>query len=259
MKNDDFEKKLKKTLHRTSSMADNEHLESTILLARKEDLQRHAHERISFTRFLSIQIKFIGWKIWAAQGIILLIISSILTHTYGSYFFENPQFIARLLFCLSVLIIMTALPFIYRSVRYQMQEVEAATYFSSIKLLMAKLAVIGIGDIFMLIGIFITTIMKTSLQAENAILYLCVPFLFASSGCLFMLGHCTSKHFIAGSVGLCSFFILLCIAVPGHCRLIFQQSFSIGWMVVCAVLISFCIQQFHYILYHSSYTELQVV
>ena len=257
MKNADFEKKLQQALHQVP-MADNGHLKHTLLLAEKEAYRRHERKRISFPRFLSLQIRFMGWKIWFMQGIFLLIISGIVVRTYGRYFFENPQFLTRLLFCLSVLVSMTALPFIYRSVRYQMQEVEAASYFSAVKLLMAKLALIGIGDISMLTVIFIATIAKTSLPADSAILYLCLPFLLVTDGCLFLLGHFSPKHFKAGSLGLCSFFILMCIALPGHYRFLFQQSFSMGWMAVCGLLVVFCIKQLHYILYHSSYTEMQI-
>jgi len=258
VKSKDFEKKLKQTLHQSPAMADSDHLEHTLLLAKNEAYQRHKHERISFTRLLSSQIKFIGWKVWAAQGIFLLIVSNILARAYGRYFWENPHSITKLLFCLSVLIPVTAVPFICRSIRYQMQEVEAATYFSSVKLLMAKLAVIGIGDISLLAGIFITAVIKTSIQTGSAILYLCFPFLFVSSGCLFMLGHFTSRLFFAGSMGLCSFLILICAVIPGHFELLFQQSLSMGWTVICALLIAFCIQQVRYILYDSHYTEMQI-
>lgn len=154
---------------------------------------------------------------------------------------------------------MTALPFIYRSIRYQMQEVEAATYFSSVKLLMARLAVIGIGDIFILAGICILTLVKTPLLAGNAILNLCFPFLLVVSGCLFMLGHFNPKHFFVGSLVFCSVLVLGCAVIPGRFEALFQQTFTVGWMGICALLILFCTQQFQYILYRSSYTEMQIV
>ena len=162
MRNEDFEKRLGQALHQAPDMVHESHLEKTLLLVRKETYQRNKRERISFTHFLSMQIKFIGWKVWAAQGLFLLIICGMLSSFYGGYFLEHPQSMTRVLFGLSVLIFMTALPLIYRSVLYQMQEIEAAAYFSSVKLLAAKLAVIGIGDLSILIGIFATTVIRTS-------------------------------------------------------------------------------------------------
>lgn len=258
MNNRDFEKILKQAMHQPPTINSREHLEYTCLLAEKEICQRHARERISFIRFLAAQIRFIGWKVWAVQGIFLLAVCTVLTSIYGNYFFERPHTMAKVLFCLSVIVCMTAIPFIYRSVRYQMQEIEAAAYFSSVKLLTAKLMVIGIGDIFILTGIFITTIIKTSLQAGSATLYLCLPFLIVSSICLFLLGHFTPKNFFAGSIGFCSFLIIVCAVLPTRFESLFQQSFSIGWMAVCTLLTAFCIQQFRYILYRSAYTEMQI-
>ncbi len=256
MKEQNFEKKLKRSLHQSPPMRNEKHFENTLLLARKEAYQKQKRERISFTRFLSMQIKFIGWKIWSVQGIFLAAISCILSRSYD--YIKNPQHMTKLLFCLSVLVFMTALPFVYRSVRYQMQEIEAVTRFSSVKLLMAKLIVIGIGDVSILSGILFTTVIKTSLQIDSAILYLSFPFLLVCSSSLFMLGHFTTKQFFVGSMGLCSFLVLVLFVIPRHYGLLFQQSFSAGWIMICALLTAFCIQQFRYILYYSSYTEMQV-
>lgn len=256
MKEQDLEKKLKRALHQPYTIANEKHFENTILLVKEEACQKKKRERISFSRFLIMQTKYIGWKIWSKQGIFLLFISYLLTCFYD--YRESPQFVAKLLFCFSILLFMTALPFIYRSVHYQMQEIEAATRFSSVKLLMAKLIIIGIGDVFMMSGIFFTTIVKTSLQADCIILYLCFPFLLVSSGCLFMLGHFTPKHFLTGSIGLCLFFMIIIPGILGQYEVLFQQSFSVRWLVICVLLVSFCIQQFHYIIYHSSYTEMQI-
>lgn len=256
MKEQDLEKKLKQVLHQPSVTANEKHFENTILLVREEANQKQKREHISFTRFLAMQTKYIGWKIWSVQGIFLWIIIYMLSCFYD--FRKSPQFVTKLLFCLSILLFMTALPFIYRSVRYQMQEIEAATRFSCVKLLMAKLIVIVIGDIFMMSGIFFTTIIKTSLQADSIILYLCFPFLLVSSCCLFMLGHFMPKQFLTGSMGLCLFFMIAVPSISGQYTALFQQSFSVRWLVICVLLITFCIRQLRYIIYRSCYTEMQI-
>lgn len=258
MKKAAFEQRLQEALHQLPTTVSERHFADTLLLARKEACRKQYRERISFTQFLTMQIKFIGWKIWTAQGIFLLLIRGLLANLYGRNHLENPQSMVRVLFCLSVLVFMTALPFLYRSARYQMQETEAAARFSSVKLLLAKLIVIGIGDVSMLSGIFLTAIVKTSLQADRALLYLCFPFLLAGSGCLFMLGHFSPKPFFVGSMGLCSFLVLTFSILPQPYESLFQQSFSAGWLVICVLLAAFCIQQLRHILYHSFYTEMQI-
>lgn len=255
MREQDVEMKLRQALQSPAGMG-GEHYESTLMLAREEACKRQRRVRISFTAFLSGQIRFIGWKIWGMQGIFLLAVSFIVSHVFGVVI--TPCYLTKQLLCLSVLVFMTALPLLYRSVRWQMQEVEAASRFSSVKLLTARLIVIGIGDICMLGCIFAATILKTSLGADRAMLYLCVPFLLVCGSCLFMLGHFTPKAFLRGSVGLCSFLLLLFALFPDHWGIWLQQSFSAGWIGICILLLGFCAQQFRYIVHASPYTERQM-
>ncbi len=254
-----MKKELKRSLHRPSVMAEGSHYENTLLLAKQEAYRKwgRKRERISFLCFLLKQMKYGGWKIWGIQGILLGVTGGMVSR-FDAYL-RTPQNMAKLLLCLSVLVFMTALPFLYRPVRWRMQEVEAATRFSSVKLLTAKLAVIGIGDGLMLGGIFFTALIKTPLRAESAILYLCFPFLLAGGGCLFMLGHFTPGHFLAGSMGLCFAMVFVFSALPGHSGFLCQPSLSAGWTLVCGLLAVFCFRQFVYLVYRSPYTEIQVV
>lgn len=256
MRNKNFEETLKLALHQAPPDAG--HLRQTCLLAGKEMQRRRGRRRISYAEYLSMQIKFIGWKIWAAQGALLLAILGMFKIIYGEYFLEYPQAITRVLFGLSVLIVMTALPMIYRSVRYHMQEMEAASYFSSVKLLAAKLTVIGIGDITMLMGIFAMTVIQTPLGTDRALLYLLFPFLLVSGGGLFMLGHLSPKSFFTGTMGLCFLLMAACFAVPGNHTILFEQSFSTGWLLACGLLAAFCVQQLRYLVHRSPYTEMQI-
>ena len=252
----DFENTLRLALHDTPAMQ-NEHVKRVRLLAGNEARQRRRNERIAFHTFLNQQIRFIGWKIWGAQGVLVLLLGSMLHSLYGPCFWESPRSMLKALFCLSVLAAMTALPLIYRVVRYRMQEIEGATYYSSVKLLMAKLAVVWIGDIFLLAGLFAGVITKTSLSAGSISLYLCVPFLLVSSGMLFLLGHVPFRYFIALSISLCALLFGIVIVLPGRLDLLFGQSFGLGWLAVCALLIAFCAGQCRYLLCRCPYGEMQ--
>lgn len=257
MKSRDFEQKLKQSLQKQPVMIEEERLKNTVLLVCGEVAKKQNRERISFICFLRMQIKFIGWKIWGVQGICLAFFNAVLFHLYE--YVNNPQYITKLLCCTSVLVFMTALPFLYRSVHYQMQEIEAGTRFSCVKLLMAKLVVIGVGDVFMLGSVFLAVLIKTSLRAGSTALYLCLPFLLASGSGLFMLGHCTPKQFLVSSASVCLLFVLALIRTPVRFTFLFGQTFSAGWIVVCALLIAFCAEQFRYILYDAPYAEMQII
>ncbi len=256
MKNYILEEKLKQSLQQISVTIDEEHLTRTITLVQKEALLRQGRERISFFYFLWKQIKFTGFKLWLGQGIFLFVINRLLAGFYGSL--VRPLNMVKVLFCLSVLVCMSVLPFLYRSVRYQMQEIEAVSRFSCAKLLLAKLIVIGIGDICVLGGIFVTTMVRTSLPAGSAFLYLCLPFLLSGSGCLFLLGHLAPRQFLMGSLSFCTVLALVFCMIPGQYAFLFQQSFSAVWMVICAFLLICCIRQVRGIIRDSAYAETQV-
>ena len=252
-----LEKNLKQSLQQAPAGIHEKHLENTILLARKEAGLRKRRKRISFMGFLSGQIAFIGWKIWIIQGFFLCILHGMLVRFYEYY--VTPQTMVKLLFCLSILVFMSVLPLLYRSVRYQMQEIEAVSRFSCGKLLLSRLLIIGIGDIFLLGSIFLSTMIKTTLPAGSAMLYLCFPFLLAGSGCLYMLGHFAPRHFFMGSLFFCFFLMLVFCIIPNQYMLLSLPSLTLVWIMICALLFAFCIWQFRHIVKDSSFTEAQLI
>ena len=251
-----LEQQLRQSLHRLPSAASEPHLHATTLLARREACRKQMRKRISPIHFLGKQLTFIGWKVWLVQGFFLLSV-------YGVFFdffdyLRNPLRLAKLLFILSVAVFMTVLPLLYRSVRYRMQEIEAATRFSSVNLLLARLIVIGVGDIALLGGIFLFTLVKTSLPTASAGFYLCFPFLLAGGGCLFMLGHFPPGKFLAGSFLFCTALILAFSVLPGQHAFWHLHLSPAARFILCALLAVFCAKQLLYIVRNSSYEEMQL-
>ena len=83
MKEQDVEKKLKRALHQPCPTGREKHFEETIWLVREELVQKKKRGRFSFLRFLLMQTRYIGWKIWGIQGILLAIISYLLVSLQG--------------------------------------------------------------------------------------------------------------------------------------------------------------------------------
>ena len=188
MRKQNFRNLLRSTMQEVELPVRNEHLQKTISLAKNEWKERVVRPRITFSKFLAAQIKFVGWKIWLAQAIVVLCLSFLLVYL-GDYILNNPRNGALLLCSISILVLMSAFPFIQRSVRYKMYEIETATRFSATKQLLAKLLIIGIGDISMLCSIVCVAIINTPLETKSILLYLLLPFLIASSGLLYLIGH----------------------------------------------------------------------
>ena len=255
MTNKELEARLRQAYHAADTTVRPASMSAAALLARKEAYSRQ--QRLSFPQFLSMQIRFIGWKVWAVQGASLLAVCWLLSHLLGQGYWKEPQSVAGLLVCLSLFTFMAAPPFLYRSIRYRMQEVEAAARFSSVQLLMARLLIIGIGDAALLSGILLTAAVKTVLQPSSAVVSVAFPFLLASSGCLYLLGHVSPRQFLAGSMGLCGFLLVGLSLAHRHFHLFFRL--SPGWIGACALLIVFCCHQFLYLLHNCAYTEMQVI
>lgn len=248
-----LEQELKQALHQMPAPANDAHIQATILLSKREACLRQERTRISYFCFLRKQIRFIAWKVWAAQGMLLLIISILLSRSFNASFM--PRQSIKLLASLSVLIFMTALPLLYRSVRYRMQEVETATRFSGVKLLLARLFIIVIGDICLLTGVFLATVIKTALPTNSVVFCLCFPFLLAGCGGLYMLGHFPPRRFLVGSLLYCAFLIAAFDILPGQNALLFHP---VAQIALCCLLFAFCAQQLRYLMKISSYEEMQL-
>ena len=218
-----------------------EHLQKTISLAKNEWKKRVVRPRITFSKFLTTQIKFVGWKIWLAQAIVLLCLSYLLVF-FGDYILNNQRNVALLLCCISILVLMSAIPFIQRSIRYKTYEIETATRFSATKQLLAKLLIIGIGE-----------------ETKSILLYLLLPFLIASSGLLYLIGHTPIEKISQNSVVICMVLFLAFTILDKTYPIFYQQAFSLKWAAICIVLVLFCIYQIRYILYRSSYEEMQLL
>lgn len=258
MRKQNFRNLLRNSMQDVETPVRYEHLQKTISLAKNEWKKRVVRPRITFSKFLTTQIRFVGWKIWLAQAIVLLCLSYLLVF-FGDYILNNQRNVALLLCCISILVLMSAVPFIQRSIRFKTYEIEAAARFSATKQLLAKLLIIGIGDISMLSSILCVAIINTPLGTKSILLYLLLPFLIASSGLLYLIGHTPIEKISQNSVVICMVLFLAFTILDKTYPIFYQQAFSLKWAAICIVLILFCIYQIRYILYRSSYEEMQLL
>ena len=257
IKNESIKMLLKNSLQTDNIRINKTHLQYTLSLLRQEQVNKARHERIKLSTFLVLQIKFIGWKIWLLQGLVLAVLCYFLTVIFGEDLYKIKRYSAVSICSISIMILMMAVPFIQRSLRYKMHESEMATYFSSVRLLIAKLLMIGIGDIFILNGILLLIVFKNYLSIGSALLYVIFPFLLTSWGFMYLLGHIPQQLFSPCCIGLCAI-LYICIALLNKfVPIVFQQTFSAAWAAVCLVLLLLCSSQFRYIIYYSSYAQIQ--
>ena len=232
-----------------------DHMNETIYLVRKEIAQRAGRKRLSFWQFLRTQVRFIGWKIWMMQLMVLGIVYACMTGFFEKYYTEHPEDLPRLLMVLAIIVLMTAIPFLYRSIRYRMQEIESVTYVSSVRLMMARLFIIAVGDSVILASMYVMAISNSIIPKMLLFLCLSLPFFAACNGCLYMVGHLKPEHFLHGSIGLCMAMIGLFLYKGAWLELLFQN--GIYGLLLCILLMMLCIYQI-WNMQESSYTELQI-
>ena len=213
-------------------------------------------ERIGFAAFLGRQVRFVGGRIWFMQGIGIIVLLCMCKAIFREMFEKYVQNIAFFLCCLSVLVMFSAVPMVYRSVRYAMYETELVTRFSAVRLLLARLFAIGLGNFAMLGVILVFAAMRASMPAARALLYLLMPYLAASGGLLYLLKRVPVRQFQVCSVVWGCFLIGIFVVLRRLVPVFFMQTFSGAWVAVCLLLLLFCVRQFYDLVYDSAYTRI---
>ncbi len=239
---------LKRSLHYMDVPIRPSHLIETQSLAREGF--RPGKRKLSFWEFLGAQVRFIGWKIWLSQAVTLLFLCGIFFLLWGRAL-GSPRTAGMLLCCCSLLTFMTALPFLHRARRYGMCEVEMAARTSGLKQLGGKLMIIGIGDFAMLGSIFCFLVAKTSLSPGGILLSLLLPFLAASSGLLYLIGHTPGSKWVQNSVVVCGVLFLGFSLLTNV--VLFRQ--ELKWAAVCAALAVCCVCQARTVFRNPAYEE----
>lgn len=210
-----------------------EQLEKAISLANSEYEKHRSRERIGYVEFLFQQIPFMGRRIWIFQGLILILMWLLLTTIFQEDFkYIAARHLPDLLCLFAIFITMTGLPFLCRSYRYKMQEVETASFMSMSGLLSARLIVIGLGDGIFLLAVSLVTFSKVSISTALVIFYLLLPFLVSCCGCIFILRSSRSRY----NVFACEFFCLLILSLQFLFHTSVPQAYHraalTGWVVL---------------------------
>lgn len=248
-----FENLLRQSLHESCPEEGSSRREMLSILARRELRQRCSRRRIGLGDLLWMELCSKGWRHLLIQGIYLLLSFGLIRRIDPALALYSPGYTVKLLLFLCAGGYLLALPYLCRSLRFRMGEIEAAAYFSSIRLLMARLLLVGIGDLGMLGGLFLAV--RGLLPPASALMCLLLPFLLYSGAGLFLLGHFPSRFLLPVSALLCLILLLLPSAFLHPSA---QISLPLS-ILVCILPAYFCVRQLHYLLYRSPYTQLQTV
>ena len=229
-------------MRRTATLA---RQETETCFGRHDDcsVMRETGLRSSFRKFLLLQIRFIGLRMWAVQTALFTALGSVLWVLMGRGFWQEERYVARFLCGLSLAASVSALPFIYRSFRYRMHETEASSRYSFAGVLLAKMLMTAMGDVVLLGAAFLGVFLRTELSVGSILLYLLLPFLLARWLSLSMMGRVSAAAFPAACMAAGAV-LLVALGIAG--RLwdgLYLQRLTPGWLAVCTVVALLCIRQ----------------
>lgn len=171
MRRDSPESKLRRVLGE-ERMGTDERMEAAVArivwAAREERRDRGSRERMGFGGLMLCQIRFMGWRIWLWELTLTAAGAPVVR-----YVLRDPYFTARraafFVSSLVIMISMAALPFLYRSVRHGMIEIETASYFSMKRLLLARALLLFAGEAAMAAGLLGGVTMHSVLDWGSAL------------------------------------------------------------------------------------------
>lgn len=150
--------------------------------------------RIGFLELFFSQIRFIGVRIWSVELLIVLFSILVFRSFYQDFQYFTPRRIAFCLSCMTIIATMFALPFLYRSKRYLMMEIESAAYFSIRKILFFRFLLFFGGEAVLVTGAWAAAYVGQFVQG-NMFVYVFVPLFLACDGVLFFLQNTPPDRF----------------------------------------------------------------
>lgn len=166
----------------------------TLSAVRGQFQKNSKKRRIGFWELLFSQIRFIGVRIWGIEILIVLFLTLFLSSFFKDFYFFTPKKMAFCLSCVTVIASMFALPFLYRSKRFVMMEIESATYFSVKRILLSRFLLFFGGEAVIMAGICTVAYVQQFVH-DIMFIYMFLPFFLVCDGVLFFLQNTSPDKF----------------------------------------------------------------
>lgn len=218
------------------------HMQNTIKLVQAQAAKHNPSSRptLSLAGLVAKQLKFLAWKIWLFQGMVLALLCTVFFLTYTVNFnIGDGNSLPKFLCGCSAVIVMSSIPILKRSSTYKMFELEQSTHFAVGGNLLSQLLFIGIGD-FCMLTVLVLVVGMYGLTIPVIIISLIIPFLTAAISCLMLWTRTSPDSFQTTGVSLClltSLFSYEIVDQSSRLNLTAQSVFYAGYLLVCISMI----------------------
>ncbi len=217
MAGSDFNKKMKDALSGRAVEVSKARMEEMLLLTKIQFRKRSIKKRMGFGELLLFQIRFTGMRIWGVEIVMAFFLGLILQGFFMEPCFFTPRKAAFLLSCVTIAASILLLPFLYRSFRFQMMEVESAAYFSIRRILICRFFLFFGGEVVIAATVCIIGYMG-QLVNGSMLVYVLIPLLFTGDGVLFLLKKASLEkivpHYLVYAGALLAFLFVSYYAAP---------------------------------------------
>ena len=205
--------------------------EENVIQMAKLQLQKTYRNKNSFKDLLLCQIKFCGWKMWAFELLTAVAAGMLLRWTMTDKYFLTTRKLLFFAVCFVVFVPMMLLPFLYRSIRYQMFEVESTSVFSIKTVLFSKFLLFFGGEIGLISAVIVCLRFATMITFVEILEMILIPFLLANDGFLFLLEKMKSEK-------LCQSFLYYGIVLFAVIIALFLSKWQIRWIMNAPVTVT---------------------
>lgn len=218
------------------------HMQHTIRLVQAQAAKRNpcVKPTLTFAGLVAKQLKFLAWKIWLFQGMVLALLCTIFFMAYTVTFnIVDGNSLPKFLCGCSAVIVMSSIPILKRSSTYKMLELEQSTHFAVSGNILSQLLFIGIGD-FCMLAVLVLIVGRYGLTIPVIIISLIIPFLTAAISCLMLWTRVSQDSFQMTGVSLClltSLFGYEIVDLISHLDSTVQFVLCAGYSLVCISMI----------------------
>lgn len=219
---------------------------STILLG-QEMLGKMVRSKTSFGILLKDQVRYISPYLWVTQ-IVAIVVTILLSANLVNPYLE----IQKILFSIIPILAFFAVPELIKSVTYGMSELENTCKNSVIKILVARLFIIGGINLVAITIIIAFVSIHYSMQFTQTVLYGLVPFNIVNGINLLVFHFVKIRSFVtASSISLCLIVLMKLIAEFSFFTAISQTV----WFILFVVSTVFLMAELYYFLYYITKRE----
>ena len=168
-------------------------VEEPVIQLAKAQFQKSYRNKNKFRDLLLCQLKFCGIKMWTFELLIAIITSLILRNLLADPYFMTTRKLVFFVVCFAIAVPMMLLPFLYRSIRYQMFEMESVSVFSIKTVLFSKFLLFFGGEVLLVASVLLVLWNTTSITFAELAGCILIPFLLANDGYLLLLKKAVSE------------------------------------------------------------------